>query len=126
VFGVCLGLQGIVEHFGGTLRQLAYPMHGKASALQTLPSWLFAGVEQGCKVGRYHSLVADQVPACLQVAAQTADGAVMALVHESLPIAAVQFHPESILSLQQEVGRMLLANVLRQFVPRLTRAAQAD
>ncbi len=112
VFGVCLGLQGIVEHFGGTLATLACPMHGKSSALVQMEGWMFEGLQDGLQVGRYHSLVADRVPDCLQVTARTADGNVMAVVHKSLPVAAVQFHPESILSLQDDTGRTLLRNVL--------------
>ncbi len=113
VFGVCLGLQGIVEHFGGTLATLDYPMHGKSSALVEATGFLFNGLPNGIEAGRYHSLVAAQVPDCLRVTARTADGQVMALEHCSLPIAAVQFHPESMLTLKGDVGRKLLANALR-------------
>lgn len=116
VFGVCLGLQGIVEYFGGTLATLAHPMHGKVSTLATAEGWMFAGIDAGMSVGRYHSLVADQVPDCLRVLART-DGVVMAVEHKSLPVAAVQFHPESILSLRRDAGRMLLRNVIAHLVP---------
>ena len=115
VFGVCLGLQGIVEYFGGSLATLAYPMHGKQSLLVNTQGWMFEGLSEPIKVGRYHSLVADTVPECLQVTARTADAAVMAVVHTQLPIAAVQFHPESILTTQGGAGRLLLENVLRRF-----------
>jgi anthranilate synthase len=115
VFGVCLGLQGIVEYFGGSLRTLAYPMHGKQSELASAEGFLFDGIEQPVRVGRYHSLVADRMPEVLEVCARTADGCVMAVRHRELAIAAVQFHPESILSLQGEKGRMLIDNVLRRW-----------
>ena len=59
VFGVCLGLQGLAEYFGGRLAQLAYPMHGKASEGITKPSRLFDGLPERVIVGRYHSLVAN-------------------------------------------------------------------
>ncbi|HTQ99098.1 MAG TPA: anthranilate synthase component I [Candidatus Acidoferrum sp.] len=114
VFGVCLGLQGIVEHFGGTLATLGYPMHGKPSELVQVEGWMFEGLSDGIRIGRYHSLVADRVPDCLQVTARTVDGQVMAVVHTSLPIAAVQFHPESILSLRGDAGGKLLRNVLQK------------
>ncbi|HWK55515.1 MAG TPA: anthranilate synthase component I [Hyphomicrobiales bacterium] len=112
VFGVCLGLQGMVEYFGGTLATLAQPMHGVASVLRDYEGALFAGCSGALRVGRYHSLVADRVPDCLQVVARSEDGAVMALVHRTLPFAAVQFHPESLLSQQGGVGRKLLCNAL--------------
>jgi anthranilate synthase len=83
VFGVCLGLQGIVEYFGGSLRQLDAPMHGKQSALHQLQGFLFKGISKGARVGRYHSLVADGLPDCLQVCARSDDGEVMALSHRS-------------------------------------------
>lgn len=112
IFGVCLGLQGIVEYFGGALQQLAYPMHGKPSLISHTGSVMFAGIEGEFTAGRYHSLVAATVPECLLVTARTADGNVMAVEHVSLPISAVQFHPESIMSLQNQAGRRLIRNVV--------------
>ncbi|WP_395459612.1 anthranilate synthase [Azospirillum melinis] len=106
VFGVCLGLQGMVEHFGATLDRLPEPMHGKASSLRHQGSGLFDGLPQGMRAGRYHSLVArrDSLPPDLRVTAETEDGTVMAIEHRSLPLAAVQFHPESILTLNGAAG----------------------
>jgi anthranilate synthase len=114
VFGVCLGLQGIVEHFGGRLAQLDVPMHGKASEIARRGGRLLDGVPASFVAGRYHSLVADRahLPAELAVTAETGDGTVMAVEHRSEPIAAVQFHPESILSLGGDVGRRIIANAV--------------
>lgn len=112
LFGVCLGLQGLVEYFGGQLAELDYPMHGKPSVITHTHSDMFAGIDREFTAGRYHSLVATRVPACLQVTARTADGHVMAIEHESLPISAVQFHPESILSLDKQAGQQLIRNVI--------------
>lgn len=119
VFGVCLGLQGIVEHFGGRLDQLSYPMHGKASVVCSdgdggAGSLLFRGLPAAATVGRYHSLFAreDDLPDCLRVTARSDDGVVMAVEHVSLPVAAVQFHPESIMSLGEAVGLRLVRNVV--------------
>ncbi|MDT8398753.1 MAG: anthranilate synthase component I [Pseudomonadales bacterium] len=114
VFGVCLGLQGIVEYFGGTLSTLGTPVHGKGSVLARAAGSLFAGLELPLTIGRYHSLVADKVPECLQITAKTHDGCVMAIEHSSLPISAVQFHPESILSLGGDIGAKIIANVMQQ------------
>src|SRR5262249_11234977 len=104
LFGVCLGLQGIAEAFGGLLRQLDAPMHGKASSIAVSGETLFAGLPPEIAVGRYHSLVADPatLPSSLAVTARTQDGVVMALEHTKEPIAAVQFHPESIMTLSGE------------------------
>jgi anthranilate synthase len=112
VFGVCLGLQGIVEYFGGRLGVLDYPVHGKQSTLKKMNGYLFDGLGTQMKVGRYHSLVAISVPDCLEVTANTEDDVVMAVQHTILPIAAVQFHPESLLSLEDEAGLKLIRNVL--------------
>ena len=114
VFGVCLGLQGLVEHFGGTLDQLDTPVHGKPSEISVEPSRLFAGVPERLVVGRYHSLHARAaaVPNALRVVARTRDGIVMAVEHAALPIAAVQFHPESILSARGDGGLALIETVI--------------
>lgn len=116
LFGVCLGLQGIVEYFGGALKELAYPMHGKPSVITHTGSVMFSGIEKEFSAGRYHSLVAASVPDVLGVTASTADGSVMAVEHKTLPVSAVQFHPESIMSLQDQVGRRLIHNVVANVV----------
>jgi anthranilate synthase len=106
VFGVCLGLQGIVEHFGGSLDILDRPMHGKPSRVHNLGGRLLAGLPEHFTVGRYHSLHASSLtlPPALQVTAQAEDGTVMAIEHETRPIAAVQFHPESIMTRAGDIG----------------------
>jgi anthranilate synthase len=113
-FGVCLGLQGMVEYFGGTLGVLDPPVHGKASRIRVVGGRIFEGLPAEFTAGRYHSLFArrDTLPAVLAVTAQTDDGVVMAIEHRTLPMAAVQFHPESIMTLADDVGLRLLANVL--------------
>ncbi|HKC07049.1 MAG TPA: anthranilate synthase component I [Methylomirabilota bacterium] len=113
-FGVCLGLQGLVEHLGGELGVLDYPMHGKASRIQVRGGRLFAGLPGEFTAGRYHSLFAirEKLPSVLEVTAESEDGVVMAVEHVHLPLAAVQFHPESIMSLEGDVGLRLLRNVV--------------
>ena len=114
VFGVCLGLQGIVQAFGGELGVLSYPMHGKESTVRCTPAGIFDGFPAEFVAGRYHSLYAvpEKLPACLRVLAQTDDGVIMAVEHCELPIAAVQFHPESILTLKDDLGLRLIAEVV--------------
>ncbi|MCR8844896.1 anthranilate synthase component I [Paenibacillus sp. SC116] len=113
IFGVCLGLQGIVEYFGGALGTLDYPQHGKGTVLDFVkPCHLWDGLDSGIEVSRYHSLYASTVPDCLDVTALSEDGVVMAVRHHSLPITAVQFHPESILSLRHNAGIQMIQNVV--------------
>ncbi len=122
VFGVCLGLQGIVEYFGGRLGTLDYPMHGKPSPIRWRGGRLLANLPERFEAGRYHSLFAerDALPECLVVTADTEDGVVMAVEHRTRPIAAVQFHPESILTLGDEVGRRLIHEVVEHLRPAAT------
>ncbi|HTW50531.1 MAG TPA: anthranilate synthase component I [Stellaceae bacterium] len=113
-FGVCLGLQGIVEYFGGALDVLDVPMHGKPSVIRASGNRLFGGLPAEFTVGRYHSLYARKtaLPAELTVAAETADGVIMAIEHKTLPIAAVQFHPESVMTSPDTVGMPIIAAML--------------
>jgi anthranilate synthase len=127
IFGVCLGLQGIVEHFGGALGLLDRPMHGKASEIRVLGGRIFDGIPLTFQAGRYHSLYAvrETLPSVLRVTAVSGDGVIMALEHERLPIAAVQFHPESIMTLKDEIGSRIVQNVVRALVPQRAPSALA-
>ena len=119
IFGVCLGLQGIVEAFGGELGVLDYPQHGKSSRIFVTDqnSGTFQGLPESFEVGRYHSLFAlpQKLPSELKVTAISDDDVIMGIEHQTLPIAAVQFHPESIMSLAGEVGLAIIANVVCTF-----------
>ncbi|MFN3497294.1 MAG: anthranilate synthase component I, partial [Pannonibacter indicus] len=119
LFGVCLGLQALAEGLGGELGQLDVPMHGKPSPISlTGNSVLFEGLSSPVTVGRYHSLFAkkDKLPADFRITAETEDGVIMAIEHTSEPIAAVQFHPESIMSLDQDAGHRIIENVVTRLV----------
>jgi len=118
VFGVCLGLQAMVEYFGGALDLLAEPMHGKASEVRVLGGRLFTGLPQRFAVGRYHSIHARRavMPRELVVTAETEDGVVMAVEHATLPMAAVQFHPESVMT-SVEIGRAMVERALTILAP---------
>lgn len=100
ILGICLGHQAIGEVFGGKVVRAGKIVHGKASPLHHNGKGLFAGLPQNIRVGRYHSLVVDRasLPACLEVTSELEDGTIMSLRHRELPVAGIQFHPESILT----------------------------
>lgn len=112
VFGVCLGLQCIGEVFGGATGHAPRLMHGKTSQISHDGTGIFKRVPNHFTATRYHSLCIDpeMVPAALRVTATSEDGVIQGVCHTELPIHAVQFHPESILS---EHGSLLAANFLR-------------
>ena len=117
-FGVCLGLQAMVEHAGGELGLLAEPAHGKPGQVRrTGPGGpgLLAGLPDEFTAGRYHSLhaVPGQVKGGFEVTAVTPDGVVMAIEDEQAGRWGVQFHPESILSASGRAGHQVIGNLLR-------------
>lgn len=115
IFGVCLGLQALAEAYGGELRQLYIPMHGKPSRIRvSKPGIIFSGLPKEVTVGRYHSIFADPVrlPDGFVVTAETEDGIIMAFEHRKEPIAAVQFHPESIMTLGHNAGMRIIENIV--------------
>lgn len=118
IFGVCLGLQALVEYFGGELEQLETPMHGKPSQIEVLGDGgiVFSDLEKVFEAGRYHSLIAKESKFPeddLIVTARTKDdGVIMGIQHKTEPIAAVQFHPESIMTKANDVGMRMIQNVL--------------
>ncbi|MGY8707974.1 anthranilate synthase component I [Bradyrhizobium sp. 18BD] len=115
VFGVCLGVQAIGEYFGGELGQLTHPAHGRPSRVQVRGGRLMRNLPNEIVIGRYHSLFVerDSMPEVLAVTASTEDGVAMALEHKTLPVAGVQFHPESLMSLGNEVGLKIVENAFR-------------
>ena len=126
-FGVCLGMQAMVEHASGRLRLLAWPAHGKPGSVRVIggpaSSGLLAGLPAEFAAGRYHSLhaVPSEVRGGFAVTAVTPDGVVMAIEDEASGRWGVQFHPESIMTAAGGSGHHLIANVLR-----LARARSRD
>ena len=110
ILGVCLGHQAIGQAFGGKVTR-ATPLHGKVSEIKHKGTGVFRGINGPLKATRYHSLVVERasMPRELSVNAETGDGLVMGLIHASLPVHGVQFHPESIAS---EHGHLMLKNFL--------------
>jgi anthranilate synthase component 2 len=107
VLGVCLGMQGLVTAYGGTVERIV-PAHGEVATVEHDGRGIFAGLPADLRAVRYHSLAAVSVPDELEVSA-TCGPVVMGVRHRSLPLEGVQFHPESILS---EHGARLVANFL--------------
>ncbi len=135
IFGVCLGLQGIAEYFGGRLAVLETPAHGKPSWVRrpstssgqspstgSAGARIFRDLPERFLAGRYHSLYAirDALPPELEVVAESEDGIVMAIAHKTLPIAAVQFHPESLMTHPQGIGMPIIRAVLDALCPPLS------
>jgi anthranilate synthase/aminodeoxychorismate synthase-like glutamine amidotransferase len=112
LLGVCLGHQAIGAAFGGDVVRAGRIMHGKTSPIHHDGTGVFAGLPDPFDATRYHSLVVEPatLPACLRRTAWTDEGEIMGLAHRELAIEGVQFHPESILTLE---GKHLLANFLR-------------
>ena len=111
ILGVCLGHQAIGQVFGGKVVRARHPMHGDSSAITHDNTGVFEGLPQGLEVGRYHSLIVEDVAATpLRITARVDDGEIMGLSHKVHPTFGVQFHPESILT---EHGYDMLRNFLK-------------
>jgi anthranilate synthase/aminodeoxychorismate synthase-like glutamine amidotransferase len=111
ILGVCLGHQAIASVFGGKVVRAPVPVHGKPVEIRHDGKTIFAGLDQGFRAGRYHSLIVEResLPDCLEISATSPDGLIMALRHKAQKTEGVQFHPESILTPE---GKKLLQNFL--------------
>ena len=112
ILGICLGHQAICEAFGGRVSYAKELMHGKKKLMyKTGESQLFKGLPDTFAAARYHSLAAlkDTLPAELKVTAESEDGEVMAVEHTKYPVFGVQFHPESVMTLD---GRVMIENFM--------------
>ena len=118
MLGVCLGHQALAQHFGAKIVSAQRIMHGKVSLIEHDGKGLFAGLKSAFKAVRYHSLAVDRnsVPAELEVTCRAEDGEIMGLRHKELLIEGIQYHPESILTIN---GKTQIGNFLK-----LVRAAQ--
>jgi anthranilate synthase component 2 len=112
ILGVCLGHQSIGQVFGGRVVRAPMVVHGKTSMIRHNGQTLFEGLSNPMEATRYHSLIIERetLPDTLEVTAWTDDGVIMGVKHRDLPVWGVQFHPESILTVE---GKRLLANFLR-------------
>jgi anthranilate synthase/aminodeoxychorismate synthase-like glutamine amidotransferase len=122
ILGVCLGHQAIGQSFGGKVVRAKRLMHGKTSPILHAGEGVFESLPSPFEATRYHSLLVEResLPACLRITAWTAEGEIMGLRHESFDVEGVQFHPESILTLE---GKSLLANWVKRLAARTRRGA---
>jgi len=111
LLGVCLGQQALGEYFGGVVEHAPRLMHGKTSAIEHDGTGVFAGVPSPFEATRYHSLCVahDPFPPELRACATSDDAVIQGIVHRTLPLYGVQFHPESVLTPQ---GRQIFANFM--------------
>ncbi len=109
IMGVCLGHQCIGAAFGGRVTYAKAIFHGKQSLVTHDGTGVFSGIDSPIKAARYHSLALtkEDLPDCLRVTAQTADGEIMAIRHKEYPVVGLQFHPESIYT---EHGKRIIEN----------------
>jgi para-aminobenzoate synthetase component II len=114
IFGVCLGHQAIAQVFGGDVVRADRLMHGKTSEMSHDENTIFKGMPSPFTATRYHSLIVkrETLPNCFEITAETAEGEIMALRHKELPIEGVQFHPESIMTVE---GKKLLKNFIEHY-----------
>ena len=113
IFGVCLGLQAIIEVFGGQIENMGEVFHGVATEMEVIEkeATIFKGIPQKFEAARYHSWIAskENFPKTIAITAIDEDGGIQAIQHTEFTISAVQFHPESILT---EVGEQIVRNFL--------------
>lgn len=114
ILGICLGHQGIVNAFGGKVKKASEIKHGKTSEIRfNSNTMLFEGIKNPFTATRYHSLIADrtQIPKCLKVTSISLDDEeIMGIKHEKFLIEGIQFHPESILTVD---GKKILSNFIK-------------
>jgi anthranilate synthase/aminodeoxychorismate synthase-like glutamine amidotransferase len=112
ILGICLGMQCMAALFGGAvIRSPLGPMHGKTSPIHHKGKGVFTELPQEFLATRYHSLVVERatLPDCFEITAETEQGEIMGIAHKNLAMEGVQFHPESVLTLE---GERLLKNYL--------------
>ncbi len=112
ILGICLGHQALAQYFGAELKHAIKPMHGKTSEISHSNHQMYAHVPNNIEMMRYHSWVVNSLPETLLSTGKTKEGEIMSFAHKTLKIWAVQYHPESILSLY---GPQIIKNWINEF-----------
>lgn len=112
ILGICLGQQIIAQAFGATVKKASRPMHGKVSHITHNETGMFAAIPSPTPVARYHSLIVTDLPPSLVATAYSEEGEIQAIQHTTSKMAAVQFHPESILTTH---GLQMLENFFNTY-----------
>ncbi|MBR2179952.1 MAG: aminodeoxychorismate/anthranilate synthase component II [Selenomonadaceae bacterium] len=112
ILGICLGHQAIGEVFGGKVVRNKEIVHGKTSPLRHNGKGLYQGLPQNVEIGRYHSLIIEResLPDCLEITSELEDGTIMGVRHKEYDVEGIQFHPESILTID---GNKMMQNFLK-------------
>lgn len=113
MLGICLGHQALALHFGAKIKHALKPIHGKISLIENSGKKIFKGLPTSYKVVRYHSLIVENLPDCLEPLAKTSEEENMAFCHKELAVCGIQFHPEAALT---ENGLEILSNWLRCYL----------
>lgn len=113
ILGICLGHQIIGQVFGATVNRLKTVYHGKSSKIYHNKSKIYKKLKNPLSVIRYHSLIVENIPDCLEVTAKTDNGLVMSIQHKEYPITGIQYHPESFMT---ENGKEIINNFLNEYV----------
>ena len=113
ILGICLGLHALVEFFGGTLKYIN-PIHGRSCIVKNDRKSIYTGINKEISVARYHSIGIDKVPQEFEVSGITHDNIIMSLRHRKLKIEGIQYHPESIMSINNMVGKNIFKNIVFQ------------
>lgn len=113
IFGVCLGQQIIAQCLGASIVKAPTPVHGKQFTMTHDGQGVFTNIPSPAQIGRYHSLMVDEstLPTELLITAKSTDDVIMGIRHRTLPLEAVQFHPESILTPE---GKRMIENFVRE------------
>lgn len=114
ILGICLGLHALVEYFGGTLKYIN-PIHGRSFIVNNDRKSIYTGINKEISVARYHSIGVDKVPEEFEVSGITNDNIIMSLRHRNLKIEGIQFHPESIMSINDRVGMNIFKNIVFKY-----------
>ncbi len=111
ILGVCLGHQAMSIAYGGKVIKAPILMHGKTSQIKHDGKTIFKDIDQRFNATRYHSLMVEResLPEQLEISAETDDGSIMGIRHKNFPVEGIQFHPESILTLE---GKNIIKNWL--------------